>query len=415
MRDARSCERRVCGLLDFRGEPSGDSVAGTVVPRPSSEGIVQRMDAFAVGLAAASDDKSGAGTQDVRMGTKMVGDGHPALIVAELSANHNHDLDLALRTIDAVANSGADAVKLQTYTPDTITFRGDSEVFRVNTGSTWDGRSLHDLYSEAYTPWEWHERLFERAHENGLLCFSSPFDPSAVEFLENLNAPVYKVASFEITDIPLIRLMAQTGKPVIISTGVATAADITLAIEACRKVGNSQIVVLQCTSSYPANVSDANLRTMVDMRARFGVLVGLSDHTTDHVTAAAATALGACFIEKHVILDRGLGGTDSGFSLEPAELAEMVRLVRETESALGRVTYDLSPTAVTSRRFARSLFVVEDVLPGESVNLRNVRSIRPGDGLPPVDLPSIVGQTFAVAVTAGTPLAWAMLEDHETN
>ena len=358
-------------------------------------------------------DNFAAGPRGVQIGNKMVGDGHPVLIVAELSANHNHDLDLALRTIDAVARSGADAVKLQTYTPDTITFPAVSEVFRIRSNSSWHGRTLYDLYSEAYTPWEWHAQLFDRAIENGLVCFSSPFDPSAIAFLEDLNAPAYKVASPEITDLPLIRLMAETGKPVIISTGVATAADITLAVDTCREVGNSQIVVLQCTSSYPAKVSDANLRTMADMRARFGVLVGLSDHTTDHVTSTAATALGACFIEKHVILDRGLGGTDSGFSLEPAEFAKMVRLVRETESALGRVTYDLSPNALESRRFARSLFVVEDVAPGDTVNVENVRSIRPADGLPPLALPSILGRTFAVSVPAGTPLAWGMLEDDE--
>lgn len=347
----------------------------------------------------------------LEVGGVAVGDGHGAFIVAELSANHHQDLSVALDTITAAAEAGADAVKLQTYTPDTITFRGESDVFRVNSGSVWDGRTLYDLYAEAYTPWEWHAQLFEHARSLGLVCFSSPFDPTALDLLESLDAPAYKVASFEITDIPLIEQMAATGKPVVISTGVAQGDDIDRALAACAAVGNDQVLLLKCTSSYPAEIGEANLRTMVDMRRRFGTLVGLSDHTTGHAVAAAATALGACFIEKHLIIDRAIGGPDSGFSLEPAEFAALVQAVRDTEASLGAVTYELSPGSRGSRQFVRSLFVVADVRAGDVVSTENVRSIRPANGLAPQFLPELLGRSFACDIRAGTPLTWDQFRD----
>lgn len=346
----------------------------------------------------------------VRIGDRIVGDGAPALLVAELSANHGRDLGIALRTIDAAAEAGADAIKLQTYTADTITFRSDAELFRVGSGTAWQGRTLWDLYDEAHTPWEWHPALFERARARGLLCFSSPFDPTAVDLLEGLGAPAYKVASFEIVDIPLIRAIAALGKPVILSTGIATLQEIEDAVAACREAGNDQVIVLKCTSAYPADPAEANLRTMADMRERFGTLVGLSDHTVTHAAAMAAVALGACVIEKHVILDRAVGGPDAAFSCTPEDFAEMASGVRQAEEVLGHVTYE--PTAATraSRQFARSLFVVADVEAGDIVTEANVRSIRPSDGLPPRELPSILGSRFRAAVRAGTPLAESMLE-----
>ncbi len=351
--------------------------------------------------------------KSIGLGASTVGDESPTFIVAELSANHNHDLNTALRTIDAAAEAGANAVKLQTYTPDTITFPSDSKVFQVSTGSVWDGRTLYDLYAEAHTPWDWHPALFDHARDRGLVCFSSPFDPSAVELLESLESPAYKVASFEITDTPLIERIATTGKPIVISTGIATADEISAALDACQAAGNDDVILLKCTSAYPAKLNEANLRTMVDMRSRFGPLVGLSDHTTDHLTATTATALGACLVEKHLILERSMGGPDAGFSLEPHEFAEMVRLIRATESALGTVTYDLTAGSQESRQFARSLFVVRDVGPGDVVTESNVRSIRPSNGLPPGEMPALIGRHFVTQVPAGTPLAWLHVEsDH---
>ena len=338
-----------------------------------------------------------------------MGVGHPVLVVAELSANHHQSLATARETIAAAAVAGADAIKLQTYTPETITFPSSDEVFRVKGGSVWDGRTLFDLYSEAYTPWEWHEELFGYARSLGLICFSSPFDPTAIDLLERLSTPAYKVASFEITDTPLIRLMASTGKPVMISTGIATLAEIEKALDTCRGVGNNQVVLLKCTSAYPAALSEMNLRTMADMAERFGSLVGLSDHTTGHTASTAATALGACMIEKHLTLDRCAGGPDSGFSMEPAEFAEMVSRVRDTETALGVVNYELTPGSEGNRQFARSLFVVKDVGPGERVNGENVRSIRPSDGLPPSLLSLVTKREFTQHVSAGTPLSWDVL------
>jgi len=331
-------------------------------------------------------------------------------IIAELSANHNGSLDTALRTIDAMKEAGADAVKLQTYTPGTITLDCDSELFTISQGTLWDKRKFFDLYAEAMTPWEWHPILFDHARNLGMEAFSSPFDPSAVDFLDKLNVPAYKIASFEITDIPLIEYTASKGKPIIISTGIARQEDIEEALEACRRVGNDQITLLKCTSAYPAPLEEMNLLTITDMQRRFGVTVGLSDHTMSLAAPVAAVALGARVIEKHFILDRGMGGADSAFSLEPAEFKAMVDAVRDTEKLLGRVTYDLSPKSLKSREFSRSLFVAEDVKAGEVITPENVRSVRPGFGLAPKHLKDILGKRFSKNASKGTPLAWDLIQ-----
>ncbi len=329
-------------------------------------------------------------------------------IIAELSANHNGSLEMAKETIRAMKDSGADAVKLQTYTPDTITLDVDNDYFRIKQGTVWDGRGLYELYREAMTPWEWHEELFTLIDSLGMVYFSSPFDFSAVDFLENLNVPMYKIASFEITDTNLIRYCAQRQKPMIISTGIAGLTDIELAVETCRSVGNNQITLLKCTSSYPAPLNEMNLMTIADMKSRFGCEVGLSDHTMDSVAPVVAVALGATVIEKHFILDRKLGGADSGFSLEPAEFAKMVEQIRETEQILGSVNYELTPKTKSSREFARSLFVAEDVEAGGELTAQNIRSVRPGFGLHPKYLGEVIGKKASKKLTKGEPLAWGM-------
>lgn len=303
-------------------------------------------------------------------------------IIAELSANHNGSLDQAIATIHAAANAGADAIKFQTYTADTITLDHDGPGFVIEDG-LWKGRKLYDLYKEAHTPWDWHETLFQTARDLGLVCFSSPFDPTAVDLLEGLDNPIYKVASFEITDIPLIEYIASKGKPVVISTGIATEEDIELALDACRRMDNNQVTLLKCTSAYPAPVEEANLLTMVDMKQRFGVPVGLSDHTMGYAVATAAVALGATMVEKHFILDREMGGVDSAFSMEPAEFRAMVDQIRLTESALGSVTYEMTEKKLKARQFSRSLYAVKDIAPGEPFTKDNTSSIRPGLGLHP--------------------------------
>jgi pseudaminic acid synthase len=333
------------------------------------------------------------------------------LIIAELSANHGGSYETAAATIRAAAAAGADAVKLQTYTPELITLDCDDAPFRIGHGTLWDGRTLYDLYREAHTPREWHEGLMEVARGEGLICFSSPFDATAVDFLERLDVPAYKIASFEITDIPLIEHAASKGKPMLISTGIATLDEIAAAVDACRRTGNERVTLLQCTSAYPARAEEANLLTIPDLRARFGTAVGLSDHTPGHTVAVAAVALGAQVIEKHLILSRSQGGPDAAFSMEPDEFRAMVAAVRETEAALGEATYELSEQAAANRRFARSLFVVEDIARGEPITEKNVRSIRPSDGLPPKYLPLLLGQRASRDLKRGTPLKASDVEE----
>lgn len=315
-------------------------------------------------------------------------------IVAELSANHGHKLEVALESVRAAKEAGADAVKIQTYTADTITLNCDADDFKVK-GTLWDGRTLYDLYQEAYTPWEWHQAIFDEAKKCGLICFSTPFDKTAVDFLEDLGNPIMKIASFEITDIPLIEYAAKKGKPMVISTGIAMPEDIELALKTCKDAGNNDITLLKCTSSYPAPIEDANLMTMVDMKQRYGVKVGLSDHTMGYDVAIAAVALGATLVEKHFILDRSIGGPDAAFSMEIREFAAMVKSIRNIEKALGEVVYPADPSMIKGREFSRSLYVAEDVKVGDVITEQNVRSVRPGFGLHPKYLQEMIGKKFA--------------------
>lgn len=346
----------------------------------------------------------------IEISGRRLGPGEPAYIVAELSCNHRHDYAIAEETLRAAADAGADAVKLQTYTADTLTLDVDNEHFRIGGGTLWDGRTLHDLYAEAYTPWEWHAPLMELAASLGMACFSSPFDATAVDLLDRLGVPAYKVASFEITDVGLIGLMASKGRPVIISTGIARPEDIVLALETCRSVGNDQVVLLKCTSAYPATLAEANVRTMADMHERYGVPVGVSDHAGGPTVPVVAVSLGAVMVEKHLIVDRAIGGPDAVFSMEPDEFRAMVAAVRDAEAALGEVTYELAERAEANRHFARSLFVAEDVAAGEELNEQNVRSVRPGDGMHPRHLPEVLGRRAARDVAKGTPMAWDLVE-----
>src|SRR6202453_1350598 len=299
----------------------------------------------------------------LNIGGKSIGPGFPAYMVAEISANHNQDYDQAVRIVHAAKDAGADAIKLQTYTPDTITISSDREEFRVGGGTLWDGRTLHDLYGEAHMPWDWQPRLKSLAESLGMDCFSSAFDPSAVDFLEKMNVPAHKVASFELVDIPLIQKMARTGKPLIISTGMATVEEIEEAVQAAREAGAEQIALLKCTSAYPARAEEMNLQTIPEMARRFGVPIGLSDHSMGIAVPVAAVALGACIVEKHLTLSRLAPGPDSAFSLEPHEFKEMVDAIRAAEKALGEVHFGLSDNEKASRAFRRSLFVVEDIQP----------------------------------------------------
>lgn len=329
----------------------------------------------------------------------------PAYVVAEMSGNHNGDINRAKAIIDAVAEAGADAIKLQTYRPDTITIDCDSELFATGKG-LWEGTTLYKLYETAFTPWEWHKELQEYAHQAGLGFFSSPFDLTAVDFLEKMNVPAYKVASFEINDIPFLRKIAKTGKPVIISTGAAYMADIELAMRTCREEGNENVILLKCVSAYPAPFAEMNLKVIQNMERTFDCVVGLSDHTMGTEVAVAAVALGAKLIEKHVTLKRSDGGPDAAFSMEPQELALMVSQIRNVEQALGRESYELSPQQIDAREGMRSLFVVEDIMAGENFNEKNVRSIRPGAGLHTMHYEEILGKTARVDIKRGTPLAW---------
>lgn len=331
-------------------------------------------------------------------------------IIAELSANHGGDIEVAKETIRAAKKTGADAIKLQTYTPDTITLDVKTEYFQIKGGTIWDGQYLYDLYKEAYTPWEWHKELFDCAAEEGLICFSSPFDHTAVDLLEGLNAPAYKIASFEITDIPLIEYVASKGKPVIISTGIAGAEDIELAVEACKRQGNTQISLLKCTSAYPADPAEANLLTIPDLRDRYGVVAGLSDHTLGIEAPVVAVALGARILEKHFILNKNLGGPDASFSLDVEEFTDMVSAVRNAELMMGKVVYEVDEKKLKRRELSRSLFVSEDVKAGDTVTKENVRSVRPGYGLHPKYLTEILGKSFTNDQQKGTPVTLDMFK-----
>ncbi|TXF77523.1 pseudaminic acid synthase [Chryseobacterium sp.] len=324
----------------------------------------------------------------------------PVFIIAELSANHNGSLETAIETIRAAKRAGADCIKLQTYTADTMTIDCDKDDFIIK-GTIWEGQNLHKLYQEAYTPWEWHEELMRVAKEEGLVCFSSPFDKTAVDFLETLKVPAYKIASFEITDIPLIEYTASKGKPIIISTGIAEEADIELALDACRRMGNNDIALLKCTSSYPAPINEANMCMVRDLAERYKVISGLSDHTMGSTVPIVATCFGAKIIEKHFILDRSIGGPDASFSMNEEEFTAMVKAVREAESAIGKVDYTLTEKQVKGKDFSRSLYVVEDIKEGEMITEKNVRSIRPGFGLHPKYYNEIIGKLALLDVKRG--------------
>lgn len=338
-----------------------------------------------------------------KIGNKEIGEDSPAFIIAELSANHMNDFDIAVKTIEAIAESGADAVKFQTFTPDTITLNCDNEYFHIKQGTVWDGQLLYDLYEDAYMPWDWQPKLKKIAEDLGLIVFSSPFDKTSVDLLEDMDVPAYKIASFEITDIPLIKYVAGKNKPIIISTGIAEKEDIELAIETCLKEGNDKIAILKCTSSYPAPYEEINLKTINDMEKKFNTTVGLSDHTLGDEIAIAAVTLGAKIIEKHFILDKKLGGPDCEFSMEPQEFKKMVTAIRNTEKALGTVSYNLSDKTRKNREFSRSLFVVKNIKKGELITEENVRSVRPGFGLHPKYLEEVLGKKAKKDLEKGTP------------
>lgn len=333
----------------------------------------------------------------------------PVFIIAELSANHNGSITTAIETVKAAKRAGANCIKLQTYTADTITLDSKKEDFKISQGTLWDGQYLHDLYKTAYLPWEWHEQIMQVAKDEGLICFSSPFDPTSVEFLEALNVPAYKIASFEITDIPLIELVASKGKPVIISTGIAEQEDIELALDACKRMGNSDVALLKCTSSYPAPIEEANMCMVNDFAKRYNVISGLSDHTPGSTVPIVAVALGAKIIEKHFILDRAIGGADASFSMDEAEFTTMVKAVREAESAIGVVDYTLTVKQRKGKDFSRSLYVAEDIKAGEPITKSNVRSVRPGFGLHPKFYNEILGKKVLKDLEKGMPLKWEVI------
>lgn len=345
----------------------------------------------------------------IKIVDRKIGERHPTFIVAELSANHLQKFDLAVKSIKAAKEAGADAIKLQTYTPDTITIDCNNEYFKIKQG-LWKGKTLYQLYKEAYTPWEWQPKLKKLAEDLGLIFFSTPFDKTAVDFLEEMEVPAYKIASFEITDIPLIEYIASKGKPIIISTGIADLCDIEEAVNACKRAKNDNIILMKCISAYPTPLEEVNLRTIPNLAETFKTLVGLSDHTMTISIPIAAVTLGARIIEKHFILDRKLNSPDAAFSLEPQEFKAMVEGIREVEKALGEVTYELTEKAKKSKIFARSLFAVKDIKAGEKFTEENVRSIRPGYGMHPKYLKDILGKKARRDIKRGTPLNWSMVE-----
>lgn len=341
---------------------------------------------------------------------RKIGEGLPVFIVAELSANHLQDFDIAVKTIKAMKEAGADAVKLSTETPDTLTIDCKNKHFQIKHGTLWDGVTLYELYKKTYMPWEWQPKLKKIALDMGLLWFSTPTDKSSADFLEKIDAPAYKIASFEITDIPFLEYIARKGKPVILSTGIATLSDIEEAVNTCRKAENNKIAILKCTSVYPAPFEEVNLRTIPHLAERFKTVVGLSDHTSGTSVAVGAVVLGAKIIEKHFILDRKLGGPDADFSLEPHEFKKMVKAIREVEKALGKVSYKITDAISKNKIFCRSLFVVKDMEKGEHFTEENVRSIRPGGGLPPKYLDQILGKKAVKKIPKGSPLSFDLVE-----
>jgi pseudaminic acid synthase len=346
--------------------------------------------------------------QEIKIAGRPIGAAFSPYVIAELSANHNGKLETALRIVDEAKKAGADAVKLQTYKPDTITINCDSEDFKIK-GGLWDGRTLYDLYEEAHMPWDWHKPLFDRARELGITIFSSPFDNTAIDLLEDLNAPAYKIASFEAVDLPLIKYAASTGKPMIISTGMADAEEIAEAIEAACEGGCKELALLHCVSGYPAPAEDYNLRTIPDMIERFGLVTGLSDHTLDNTTAIASVALGASIIEKHFTLDRSGGGPDDSFSLEPAELAALCQGAKTAWSALGCVDYGRKPSEQLNVKFRRSLYFVRDLQAGDVILANAVRSVRPGYGMASKLLLNVIGCRLSKSVKRGTPVTQEVL------
>lgn len=330
-------------------------------------------------------------------------------IIAEMSANHNHNFDVAVETIRAAKEAGADAIKIQTYTADTLTLNCDKLDFRVGKG-LWEGESLYSLYQKAYTPWEWHDEIFKVAKEEDLVCFSTPFDKTAVDFLESLGNPIYKIASFEIADVPLIQYIASKHKPIILSTGIAMEEDIQLALDTIRKEGNNDITLLKCTSAYPAPIEDANLLTIPDMKQRFGVKVGLSDHTEGYAVPMAAVALGAEVVEKHFIIDRSIGGPDSAFSMEAGEFGLMVENIRKVEASLGDVNYPTDSSTIKGREYSRSLYVAQPMKKGDVITEQNVRSVRPGYGLHPKYLPELIGRRVNRDLEVGDRMSWDVVE-----
>ena len=348
--------------------------------------------------------------EQIRIADRLIGRDHAPLVIAEMSGNHNQSLDRALEIVEAVAKSGAHALKIQTYTPDTMTLDLDEREFHISDSSSlWAGTSLYELYGDAYTPWEWHKPIFERARELGLIPFSTPFDDTSVDFLESLDVPCYKIASFENTDLPLVRRVAETGKPLIISTGMATVAELDETVRTAREVGCKDLILLKCTSTYPATPENTNILTIPHLRQMFGCEVGLSDHTMGVGVSIASVALGASVIEKHFTLNRNDGGADSTFSMEPDEMEQLVVETKRAWQALGEVQYGPTKAEMNSLQFRRSLYVVQSLKAGDTLNNMNVRSIRPGLGLPPKYLSMVLGRTVNCDLAKGTPLSWDIL------